>query len=72
MDDRAQGSREARAMTLDEARNAVGRAVVYEYSPGRFDEGVITSTNDQFAFVRYGAQQTSQATRPQDLRLAGR
>lgn len=59
-------------MTLDEARELIGNKVVYRAphqhrydSPGQ--EGVVTSVNDTYVFVRYGASTTSQATRPQDL-----
>jgi hypothetical protein len=58
-------------MTLALAAAAVERAVVYLPSRrwGRLESGVITSVNDTFVFVRYGANQTSTATRPEDLEL---
>jgi hypothetical protein len=53
-------------MTLDEARNRIGQLVVYRAphltSADQGDQGVITSVNDRYVFVRYGSQQTSQAT----------
>lgn len=60
-------------MTLEQARAAVGRLVVYRPDPNRFahEEGVITSVNDRWVFVRYGTQQTSQATDPRHLEPAG-
>jgi hypothetical protein len=54
-------------MTLDEARGRVGSLVVYRREYCAPEEGVITSVNDQYVFVRYGSQQTSQATDPRDL-----
>lgn len=58
-------------MTLDEARDRIGLLVVYRAPHvGRGeagDEGVITSVNDHFVFVRYGTAQTSQATPPHAL-----
>lgn len=53
-------------MFLDEARAMVGRLVVYRpphiTAAEQGEEGVITSVNDHYVFVRYGTQQTSQAT----------
>lgn len=53
-------------MTLDEARERVGQLVVYRAphvsADERGDEGVITSVNRAYVFVRYGSQQTSAAT----------
>lgn len=54
-------------MTLDEARHNVGRLVIYERPHCLREEGVITSVNDRYVFVRYGSGQTSQATDPADL-----
>lgn len=60
-------------MTLDEARERVGHKVLYRTPGGVLrEEGVITSVNDQYVFVRYGSQAGSQATYPADLTpLAG-
>lgn len=58
-------------MTLDEARAAIGRTVVYRYrtlpdKPGQ--SGVITSVNDQYVFVRYNPlAEHGTATSPEDL-----
>lgn len=60
-------------MTLEEAKNNIGRLVVYTPFEG-FDEsqieyGVITSVNDRYVFVRYGRKIHSEATRPEDLKF---
>lgn len=55
-------------MTLDQARDHIGSKVIYK-DRGQVEEGVITSVNDVFVFVRYGSQTTSAATRPGMLRL---
>jgi hypothetical protein len=58
-------------MTIDEARNHVGELVIYRPKWDTFtEEGVITSVNDSFIFVRYSESQTSQATYPDDLTLS--
>lgn len=44
----------------------IGRRVVY-IGFGQDTEGVITSFNDDFVFVRYGRDTGSQATRRADL-----
>lgn len=58
-------------MTPAEAAGAVGRAVLYrprgERSDDRVEQGVITSVNERWAFVRYGADVGSRATDPADL-----
>jgi hypothetical protein len=59
-------------MTLDEARARIGDAVIYHpYAPelDRVEEGVITSVNDLFVFVRYGADKGSKATAAERLTL---
>lgn len=49
----------------------VGAGVVYT-SPAGGEDGVITSVNDTYVFVRYRGDFGSKATRPEDLRpLAG-
>jgi hypothetical protein len=60
-------------MTLEEAREGIGRKVIYEVTPWdggypALDEGVITSVNDHYVFVRYGSDTHSKATYPGDLR----
>ena len=54
-------------MTLDEARELVGLKVVYDGGPGALEEGVVTSVNDRFVFVRYGSDVGSKATPPERL-----
>jgi hypothetical protein len=63
-------------MNIQEARDAVGRQVVYRPHPhAEPEQGVITSVSppDQrgvpFVFVRYDGRHVSQATRPGDLEL---
>ena len=63
-------------MTLDEARDRIGCSVVYRPShvpptePG--EEGVITSVNGSFVFVRYGVHNNSAATPAHCLELVSR
>lgn len=47
----------------------IGRKVVYNGHGGR-EEGVITSFNEEYIFVRYGEIGHGQATRPEDLEFA--
>ena len=54
-------------MSIDEARGAIGLLVVYRRKGQRPDQGVITSVNDRYVFVRYGSQVGSAATNPADL-----
>lgn len=55
-------------MTLEEARERVGSKVTYyPHGLARPEEGVITSVNDHYVFVRYGADYGSKATRPEHL-----
>lgn len=50
-------------MTLDEAHDHVGRKVVYRpYPSAPPEEGVVTSVNTAFVFVRYGDDVHSKAT----------
>ena len=59
-------------MTLDEARGAIDREVLY-LPPGGSAEsaeaGVITSVNHRWVFVRFGTSATSAACDPADLTL---
>lgn len=59
-------------LTLDIARQNVGRGVIYRPGVGQPEAGVITSVNDTHVFVRYGADRGSKATRPSDLELEHR
>ena len=46
----------------------IGRQVVYRTAPNyEAEEGVITSFNDHYIFVRYGAEANSKATSWEDL-----
>jgi hypothetical protein len=46
----------------------IGRAVVYRTAPNfEPEQGIITSFNDKYVFVRYGLGSTSAATDPDDL-----
>lgn len=58
-------------MTLDEARDNIGNKVIY-YVGFQHEEGVITSVNEIYVHVRYGADIGSKATRPEDLELLKR
>lgn len=58
-------------MTLDDARQHIGHGVVYRprHYPPDTEQGVITSVNDTYVFVRYGTNTHSKATRPEQLEL---
>lgn len=60
-------------MKLEEAKNGVGRKVVYTpfegCDPSLLEEGVITSVNDRYVFVRYGSDKNSKPTSPYDLKF---
>lgn len=55
-------------MTLHEAREHVGHKVIYS-GPYLAEEGVITSVNDHYVFVRYGSDVHSKATSAAELTL---
>lgn len=55
------------AITLDEARNAVGDGVIYTPDYGPREDGVITGVSATSVFVRYRGDQHSKATLPRDL-----
>lgn len=49
----------------------IGRKVVYRDRSGyKVEEGVITSFNESYVFVRYGSDFTSKGTRRQDLEFS--
>jgi len=56
-------------MTFEEVK--IGRKVIYtpkgNYSNKVLEEGVITSKNSKFIFVRYGSDCHSKSTDPEDL-----
>lgn len=55
-------------MKLAEARQLVGREVVYtEKHTNKKNHGVINSVNDKYVFVRYGNNTIAKATKPQYL-----
>lgn len=60
-------------MTLEECKNNIGRMVQYIPFEGcdisLYENGVITSVNNKYCFVRYGSDINSKATNPKDLRL---
>ena len=45
----------------------IGRAVCYKQGFDPVEEGVITSFNDNYVFVRYGSDKQSKATKRRDL-----
>ena len=57
-------------MLLEQAK--IGRKVIYtpkgNYEGKKLEEGVITSVNSKYVFVRYGNEYQSKATDPEDLR----
>ena len=61
-------------MTLKEAAENIGHKVVYTPYPGCpttiLEEGVISSVNDEYVFVRYSLGDTAAATNPEDLELS--
>ena len=58
-----------REITLADAADNIGRAVVYQSHPAApVEQGYITSVNHRYVFVRYGSDSTGKATRPDDLR----
>lgn len=64
-------------MNIAEAREHIGEGVVYRpMRPGpgggllsQLEDGVITSVNDRYVFVRYAGDQQSKATDPEALTL---
>jgi hypothetical protein len=59
-------------MTLDDARDHIGAAVLYHPSGTDPEEGVIRHVSAHFVFVAYsGDLNGARATRPEDVTLAG-
>jgi len=60
-------------ISMAQARDHIGDGVVYYPDPGipseRAEQGVITSVNDAWVFVRYGDNTGSKATSPANLVL---
>jgi hypothetical protein len=59
-------------MRLEEARDHIDDGVVYLSGTDRAEDGVITSVNDRYVFVRYRGWGGSKATSPEDLTLLAR
>lgn len=62
-------------MPIKPATELIGSKVVYRpfenSSPSLWEEGVITSFNDSFVFVRFGNDVNSKACKKEDLYLNG-
>lgn len=57
-------------MTLKEAREHIGSAVIYLKAKDNSERiGYITSVNDTYVFVRFNYTSTSHAVRPEDLKI---
>lgn len=54
-------------MTLDQARDNIGRRVVYVPRFEMREYGVISGVNDLVVFVHYAGDQQAKATNPEDL-----
>lgn len=55
---------------INPTRDDIGRKVIYtgnRYPGGQPEEGVITSFNDRYVLVRYGAKFGSESTSREDL-----
>jgi hypothetical protein len=53
---------------IEATERDIGRQVIYRDRSGyKVEEGIITSMNEQYVFVRYGSETISKATRPKDL-----
>lgn len=61
-------------MTITEARENIGAAVVYRPNPNEptAEEGDIVRVNDTWVFVRYLGDRTPKATSPHNLELVRR
>lgn len=55
------------AEMINPTQDDIGRSVVYDKSGRDREIGVLISFNDQYAFVRYGSDSNSKATRFSDL-----
>ena len=60
-------------MTLEKAKENIGRIVIYtpyKGCPNRLKQrGIVTHANDKYAFVRYGGDIGAKATKVDDLEL---
>lgn len=57
-------------MSASEWAERVGRRVVFKYHHGEEVEGVVSSANERFVFVRFGSAASAEACDPEQLRLA--
>jgi hypothetical protein len=55
--------------TNDLKSTDIGQLVIYDNGCDPHEEGVITSWNDTYIFVRYGSDIHSKATKPEHLRF---
>lgn len=58
-------------ITLKDAANRIGDAVIYRPRPGHVEQGYISSVGLRYVFVRYGGNRQAQATHPRDLDFGG-
>lgn len=56
-------------MTLDEAREHIGRGVVYTAPHGAREDGAITGVSASLVFVHYAGDNAAKGTRPENLTL---
>ena len=54
-------------ITLEQAAGAIGEGVVYRSGSPTPESGVITSVNQNYIFVRFGADRHSKGVYPTDL-----
>ena len=54
-------------ISIEDARNRIGDGVVYHAGGPAPEDGVITSVNDTYVFVRYRGDFGSKATHPAQL-----
>ena len=54
-------------ITIDQARDNIGRGVVYRRPHCETEQGVITSVSETTVFVRYSGDMHSKGTCPADL-----
>jgi hypothetical protein len=71
--DLIEAAADRRPTTLDEASRRIGHRVVYRPAHGGpSEDGVITSVNDRYVLVRYGADRGGRATDPARLEFLPR
>lgn len=60
-------------MSIQPSQSDIGRSVIYRGHAGEMEEGIITSFNDKYVFVRYRRQHPTapgQATSAEQLEWA--